>query len=67
MEVLGANLTKTDIFNMMDTYKKSHYPELVRNNTPIRCWEYRGDVCVDFGASALFKIEGMSVEEFLAK
>ena len=66
-EVLGANLTKTDIFNMMDTYKKYHYPELVRNNTPIRCWEHCGDVCVDFGASALFKIEGMSVDEFLAK
>lgn len=65
--VLGANLTKTDIFNMMDTYKKYHYPELVRNNTPIRCWEHRGDVCIDFGASALFKIEGMSVEEFLTK
>jgi hypothetical protein len=67
MEVLGANLTKADIFNMMDTYKQLHYPELVRNNTPIRCWEHRGDVCVDFGAFALFKIEGMSVEEFLAK
>jgi hypothetical protein len=65
--VLGANLTKTDIFKMMDTYKKYHYPELVRNNTPIRCWEHRGDVCIDFGASALFKIEGMTVEEFLAK
>ena len=66
-EVLGANLTKTDIFNMMDPSKKYHYPELLRNNTPLRCWEHCGDVCVDFGASAFFKIEGMTIEEFLAK
>ena len=65
--VLGANLTKAEVFNMMDAYKKRRYSELVRNNTPNRCWEHRGNVCIDFGASDFFKIEGMSVEEFFAK